>query len=89
MSVYDRLEKVSILNAMIIVSKQRGRLFFYDETDVCWCSDAGRIYQLPNAQAKSDASGQNHVRYLLGSVEHATGEGLYEKCPKKRNEEVS
>ena len=74
---------------MIIVPKQRGRLFFYDETDICWCPDTGRIYQLPNAQAKIDSPGQNQVRYLLGSVEYPTGEGLYEIYPKKRNEEVS
>ena len=48
-----------------------------------------RIYQLPNAQAKIDSPGQNQVRYLLGSVEYPTGEGLYEIYPKKRNEEVS
>ena len=76
-------------SAMIIVPKQRGRLFFYDETDLCWCPDAGRIYQLPDAQAKIDSPGQNQVRYLPGSVEYPTGEGLYEIYPKKRNEEVS
>jgi len=76
-------------SAMIIVPKQRGRLFFYDATDVCWCPDTGRIYQLPDAQAKIDSPRQNQVRYLLGSVEYRTGEGLYQIYPKKRNEEVS
>ena len=73
---------------MIWVPKRRGRLFFYDETDVCWCPDTGRIYQLPNAQAKIDSPGQNQLRYLLGSVEYPTGEGLYQLYRHKRNEEV-
>ena len=73
---------------MIIVPKQKGRLFFFDETDVYWCPDTGRIYQLPKAQVKINSPGQNQVRYLLGSVEYPTGEGLYELYPHKRNEEV-
>ena len=80
---------VSYFSAMIIVPKQRGRLFFHDETDVCWCPGTERIYQLPNAQAKIDFSGQNQVRYPLGSVEYPTGEELYDIYPRKRNEEVS
>jgi hypothetical protein len=74
---------------MILVPKRRGRLFFFDETDVCWCPDTGRIYQLPDNQVKIDSPGKNRVRYLLGSVEYPTGEGLYEIYKKKRNEEVS
>ncbi len=73
---------------MIIVPKLRGRLFFYDETDICWCPDTGDIYQLPNQQAKIDSPGKNQRRYLLGSVEYPTGEGLYQIYPRKRNEEV-
>lgn len=73
---------------MIIVPKRRGRLFFFDETDVYWCPDTGRIYQLPQAQVKINSPGQNQTRYLLGSVEYPTGCGLYEIYPHKRNEEV-
>ena len=73
---------------MIIVPKQRGRLFFFDETNVYWCPDTGRIYQLPGAQVKINSPGKNQVRYLLGSVEYPTGEGLYEIYSNKRNEEV-
>jgi len=76
------------LSAMILIPKIRGRLFFFDETDVYWCPDTGRIYQLPFRQAKIDSPGKNQVRYLLGSVEYPTGEGLYEIYPHKRNEEV-
>ena len=73
---------------MIIVPKRRARLFFFDETDIHWCPDTGRIYQLPKNQVKVNSPGTDKVRYLLGSVEYPTGEGLYELYPKKRNEEV-
>lgn len=73
---------------MIAVPKRKARLFFFDETDVHWCPDTGRIYQLPGSQVKIDSPGQNQVRYLLGSVEYPTGVGLYELYPRKRNEEV-
>ena len=73
---------------MIVVPKRRGRLFFFDETDVYWCPDTGRLYQLPGVQVKINSPGKNQVRYLLGSVEYPTGEGLYEIYPNKRNEEV-
>jgi len=76
------------LSAMIVVPKRRGRLFFFDETDIYWCPDTGRIYQQPNQQVKIDSPGTNVTRYLLGSVEYPTGQGLYEIYPKKRNEEV-
>lgn len=73
---------------MIVVPKKRGRLFFYDETDIHWCPDTGRIYQLPQGQVKVNSPGKDQVRYLLGSVEYPTGCGLYELYPRKRNEEV-
>ncbi len=73
---------------MIIVPQKRGRLFFYDETDIHWCPDTGRIYQLQNQQVKVDSPGKDKLSYLLGSVEYPTGEGLYELYPNKRNEEV-
>jgi len=83
---------------MIVVPKRRGRLFFFDETDVYWCPDTGRIYQLPKAQVKilglsslrieTNSPGKNQIRYLLGSIEYPTGDGLYEIYPNKRNEEV-
>jgi len=67
---------------------KKGRLFFFDETDVYWCPDTGRIYQLPKKQVKIDSPGKNQIRYLLGSVEYPSGEGLYEIYQHKRNEEV-
>ena len=76
------------MSAIIVVPKRRGRLFFFDETDVYWCHDTGRIYHLPHQQVTIDSPGQNQVRYLLGSVEYPTVEGLYEIYPHKRHEEV-
>lgn len=73
---------------MIIVPKRKARLFFFDETDLHWCPDTGRTYQLPKHQLKVNSPGQDTVRYLLGSVEYPSGEGLYELYPNKRNEEV-
>ena len=39
-------------------------------------------------QGKIDSPGKDKVRYLLGSVEYPSGQGLYEGYPRKRNEEV-
>ena len=50
--------------------------------------DTGRMYQLPGQQLKVNSPGKDTVRYLLGSVEYPSGEGLYELYPRKRNEEV-
>lgn len=76
------------LASMIVVPKRKARLFFFDETDIHWCPDTGRTYQLPKQQLKVHSLGQDTVRYLLGSVEYPSGEGLYELYPRKRNEEV-
>lgn len=76
------------LARLIVVPQRRARLFFFDETDVHWCPDIGRSYQLPRGQVKVNSPGQDKVRYLLGSVEYPMGQGLYELYPRKRNEEV-
>jgi len=59
---------------MIIVPKHKACLFFSDETDIHWCPDTGRTYQLPGQQLKADSPGKYTVRYLLGSVEYPSGE---------------
>lgn len=79
---------VPTLAEILVVSRQRARLFFYDETDLHWCPDTGWIYHVPGAQVKVNSPGQDQVRYLLGSVEYPWGDGLYELYPRKRNEEV-
>lgn len=71
-----------------MVSQQKARLFYFDETDIHWCPDIGEIYQLPGAQRKVDSPGKNKVRYLLGSVEIPSGEGLFELYAHKRHQEV-
>lgn len=72
----------------IIVPKRRGRLFYFDEANVSWCPQTGRIYRVMGEQAKVDSPGQNQTKYLLGSLEYPTGEGLYEIYSRKRHEEV-
>ena len=73
---------------MIAVSCCRARLFFFDDTSIHWCPDIGQIYQLPRGQVKINSPGKDKVRYLLGSVEYPSGEGLYEVYAHKRHQEV-
>lgn len=79
---------VPTLAEIIVVSHHKARLFFFDETDLHWCPDLGWIYQVSGSQVKIDSPGKDKVRYLLGSVEYPSGQGLYELYPRKRNEEV-
>jgi hypothetical protein len=72
----------------IVIPEYRGRLFFFDEANVSWCPDTGRIYRVAGEQAKIDSPGKNETKYILGSLEYPTGEGLYEIYPRKRHEEV-
>ena len=72
----------------MVVSKRSAHLFFFDETDIHWCPDLGRIYQVPRGQVKVNSPGKDKVRYLLGSVEYPSGEGLYEVYDHKRHQEV-
>jgi len=71
----------------ILIPKRRGRLFFFDETDICWCPDTGRIYHTVGEQVKIDSPGQNETKYILGSLEYPSGEGLYEIYSRKRHQE--
>jgi transposase len=72
----------------IIVPKRCGRLFFFDEANVSWCPQTGRVYRIVGEQAKVDSPGKNQRKYLLGSLEYPTGAGLYEIYSRKRHEEV-
>ena len=72
----------------IIVPQRHGRLFFFDEANVSWCPQTGRVYRVVGEEAKIDSPGRNKRMYLLGSLEYPTGEGLYEIYPRKRHEEV-
>ncbi len=48
----------------IAVPSRRGRLFFFDEANVSWCPQSGRVYRLAGQDAKVDTPGQNHTDYL-------------------------
>lgn len=72
----------------IIVPKLRGRLFFFDEANVSWCPQSGRLYRVVGQEAKVNTPGQRKTKYILGSLEYPSGEGLYEIYPYKRHEEV-
>jgi hypothetical protein len=76
-----------VSSPMILIPKRRGRLFFFDETDICWCPDTGRIYHIAGKQVKIDSPGENETKYILGSLEYPSGEGLYEIYPHKRHQE--
>jgi hypothetical protein len=80
--------KVECVRARLIVPSRRGRLFFFDEANVSWCPQSGRVYRLAGHEAKVDTPGQNHTAYLLGSLEYPSGEGLYEIYAHKTHLEV-
>jgi len=72
----------------ILTPVLRGRLFFFDEANVSWCPQTGRVYRVSGEEHKVDSPGKNERKYILGSLEYPTGEGLYEIYPYKRHEEV-
>lgn len=72
----------------IVVPRRRGRLFFFDEANLSWCPETGRVYRTVGQPYKVDSPGKNKTEYILGSVEYPTGNGLYEIYPHKTNAEV-
>lgn len=72
----------------LAVPSRRGRLFFFDEANVSWCPQSGRVYRLDGTEATVDTPGQNHTEYLLGSLEYPSAEGLYEIYAHKTRREV-
>jgi transposase len=66
----------------------RGRLFFFDEANISWCPQTGRVYRVSGKEYKVDTPGKNERKYMLGSLEYPTGDGLFEIYPYKRHEEV-
>jgi transposase len=82
------LPKGEFVRAKVVVPSRHGRLFFFDEANVSWCPQSGRIYRLAGQAAKVETPGQNHTDYLLGSLEYPSGEGLYEIYPHKTHHEV-
>jgi hypothetical protein len=82
----EQLQRIGF--ASVIIPKRRGRLFFFDEANLSWCPQTGRVYRVKGEPVKIDSSGINQTKYILGSLESPTGFGLYEIYPRKRNEEV-
>ena len=72
----------------IVTPKLRGRLFHFDESNLSWCPDTGRVYRVSGEQCKVDSPGQNKTWYILGSLEYPTGSGLYEIYDRKTNVQV-
>ena len=54
------------------------RLFFFDEANVSWCPNSGRIYRQQGTEYKVNTPGKNQRKYLIGSLEYPSGAGLYE-----------
>ncbi len=72
----------------IIIPERRGRLFFFDQANVSWCPETGKIYRVVGQPYKVDTPGKNQTKYILGSLEYPTGNGLYEIYPHKTHKEV-
>lgn len=71
-----------------MVRTKQAVLVYYDETEIHWCPDVGKGYQLTNEQNRITSPGIDEVRYLLGGIVYPTGEGLYQIFDRKRTMEV-
>lgn len=58
--------------------KKQARLFFFDEANVSWCPKSGRVYREQGSEYKVNTPGKNQRKYLIGSLEYPSGDGLYE-----------
>ena len=75
----------------ILTPKLRGRLFYFDEANVSWCTQTGRVYRVVGKEYKEykvNTPGQNKTWYILGSLEYPGGDGLYEIYEHKTNIQV-
>ena len=59
-------------------SQKEARLFFFDEANVSWCPKTGRVYREQGSEYKVNTPGKNQRKYLIGSLEYPSGDGLYE-----------
>jgi hypothetical protein len=73
---------------MPIAPRKEAMLIYFDETDIHWCPDTGKGYQIVGIQEKIDSPGQDQVRYLMGGIAYPTSEGLYQIYDRKRTLEV-
>ena len=58
--------------------KSKGGSFFFDEANVSWCPKTGRVYREQGSEYKVNTPGKNQRKYLIGSLEYPSGDGLYE-----------
>jgi hypothetical protein len=72
----------------ILIPKLRGELFYFDEANVSWCPQTGRVYRVMGEEYKVNTPGQNETWYILGSLGYPTGSGLYEIYDHKTNLQV-
>jgi transposase len=86
-SQIERIE-IHVERPTIALPIRRGRLFFFDEANVSWCPQSGRVYRIAGEEARVETPGQNNTAYMIGSVEYPSGEGLYEIYPHKTHLEV-
>lgn len=83
-----RLRDSEVMFGQILTPQLRGRLFFFDEANLSWCPQSGRIYRVVGQEAKVNTPGRDERLYIIGSLEYPSGEGLYEIYDHKRHEEV-
>ena len=57
------------------------RLLFEDETKLCLCPDRGSDYHPVGHQTRVASPGRSVARWLFGTIDVATGEGLYQVFP--------
>jgi transposase len=58
--------------------RQGQRLLFEDETKLCLCPDRGTDYHVRGEQTRVASPGRSVARWLFGTVDVLTGEGLYQ-----------
>jgi hypothetical protein len=56
-------------------------LLFEDETKLCLCPDPGSSYRPVGTQTRVASPGHSVARWLFGTVDVITGEGLYQVFP--------
>jgi hypothetical protein len=54
------------------------RLLFQDETKLCLCPDPGTDYHPIGCQTRVSSPGRSTARWLFGSIDVASAEGLYQ-----------
>ena len=60
----------------ILIPRLRGKLFYFDEAKVSWCTQSGRVYRVVGEEYKVNTPGQNKTWYILGSLGYPDGDGL-------------